>query len=78
MRTNEDGPADTRMMGIVHDALRRDLARVRATLACPVPPARRRALAAHVDWMMDFLHAAPRGRGHGPLPDGAGDQPGGG
>jgi hypothetical protein len=29
MRTNDDGPADTRMMGIVHDALRRDLARTR-------------------------------------------------
>ena len=43
MRTNDDGPADTRMMGIVHDALRRDLARTRAALASPVPPAQRRA-----------------------------------
>ena len=68
MRTNEDGPADTRMMGIVHDALRRDLARVRAALACPVPPARRRALAAHVDWMMDFLHEHHEGEDAGLYP----------
>ena len=65
MRTNDDGPADTRMMGIVHDALRRDLARVRAALACPVPPARRRALAAHVGWMMDFLHEHHEGEDAG-------------
>jgi hemerythrin-like domain-containing protein len=68
MRTNEDGPADTRMMGIVHDALRRDLARVRAALACPVPPAQRRALAAHVDWMMDFLHEHHEGEDAGLYP----------
>ncbi len=30
MKKDMDGPADTRMMGIVHDALRRDLARARA------------------------------------------------
>ena len=68
MRTNDDGPADTRMMGIVHDALRRDLARVRAALACPVPPAQRRALAAHVDWMMDFLHEHHEGEDAGLYP----------
>ena len=62
------GPADTRMMGIVHDALRRDLARTRAALDGPLPEARRRALAAHVDWMMDFLHAHHKGEDAGLYP----------
>ena len=65
---NMDGPADTRMMGIVHDALRRDLARTRAALDGPLPEARRRALAAHVDWMMDFLHAHHEGEDTGLYP----------
>ena len=63
-----DGPADTRMMGIVHDALRRDLARIRAALAGAVPEARRRALAAHVGWMMDFLHEHHEGEDAGLYP----------
>jgi hemerythrin-like domain-containing protein len=63
-----DGPADTRMMGIVHDALRRDLARTRAALAGAVPEARRRALAAHMAWMMDFLHAHHEGEDAGLYP----------
>jgi len=63
-----DGPADTRMMGIVHDALRRDLARARAALAGVVPEARRRPLAAHVAWMMDFLHAHHEGEDAGLYP----------
>lgn len=66
MKKNMDGPADTRMMGIVHDALRRDLARTRAALAGPV--AGRRALAAHVGWMMDFLHAHHEGEDAGLYP----------
>jgi hemerythrin-like domain-containing protein len=68
MKKNMDGPADTRMMGILHDALRRDLARVRAALGGPVPPAQRRALAAHVAWMMDFLHAHHEGEDAGLYP----------
>ena len=28
-----DGPADTTMMGVVHDALRRDIARLQTSLA---------------------------------------------
>ena len=68
MKKNMDGPADTRMMGIVHDALRRDLARTRAALAGAVPEARRRALAAHVAWMMDFLHAHHEGEDAGLYP----------
>jgi Hemerythrin HHE cation binding domain len=52
-------PADTRMMGIVHGALRRDLLRTRDALtAAPYPQGRRRqALGQHVVWMMEFLHA---------------------
>lgn len=68
MKKNMDGPADTRMMGIVHDALRRDLARTRAALDGPVPAARRRALAAHVGWMMDFLHEHHTGEDTGLYP----------
>jgi hemerythrin-like domain-containing protein len=63
-----DGPADTRMMGIVHDALRRDLARTRAALDGPVPEAQRRALAAHLLWMMDFLRAHHEGEDTGLYP----------
>ena len=58
MRTGPE-PADTRMMGIVHRALRRDLLRTRATVSTePYPQGRqRRALGEHVVWMMEFLHA---------------------
>jgi hypothetical protein len=54
-----DDPADTRMMGIVHAALLRDLARARDVLAAD-PPAggsQRRELGRHIVWMMEFLHA---------------------
>ena len=56
--TQPDDPADTRMMGIVHSALRRDLVRARLVLAEPAPLTgeRRTALADHVRWLMDFLH----------------------
>jgi hypothetical protein len=52
-------PADTRMMGIVHGALRRDLLRTRdAAVTEPYPRGRqRRALGEHVVWLMQFLHA---------------------
>lgn len=54
-----DGPADTRMMGIVHAALKRDLYRVREVMrATPPPRGRQRvALGQHVLWMLDVLHA---------------------
>lgn len=56
-KTDPGAPADTRMMGVVHDALRRDLARARAVLTGPTPPAAPRvALADHLAWMMRFLH----------------------
>ena len=56
--TRATDPADTRMMGIVHSALRRDLVRARLVLAEPTPLTgeRRTALADHVRWLMDFLH----------------------
>jgi hypothetical protein len=57
--TRPEAPADTRMMGIVHSALKRDLLRTREVLtASPVPEGRqRKALGEHVTWMMEFLHA---------------------
>ena len=56
--TQPDDLADTRMMGIVHSALRRDLVRARLVLQEPAPLTgeRRTTLADHVRWLMDFLH----------------------
>jgi hypothetical protein len=54
MSTTEDtetaAPADTRIMGVVHRALRRDLDRADRALAGrdELPERQRRALAAHV------------------------------
>ncbi len=52
-------PADTTMMRIVHDALRRDLARAKAALAesSATGAAQRRAIGAHLTWMMGFLQS---------------------
>ena len=65
-----DGPADTRMMGIVHGALKRDLLRAhRVLLASPAPRGRQRAaLGNHVTWMLDFLHAHHSGEDAGLWP----------
>lgn len=70
MKHNMDGPADTTMMGVVHDALRRDLRRTRDALTTGPRPdaARRTALAAHLDWMMQFLHAHHGGEDAGLYP----------
>jgi hypothetical protein len=59
MTLPSDAPADTTMMRIVHDALRRDLARSSATLARPGSPRpeQRRAIGTHLAWMMGFLDA---------------------
>jgi len=56
-RTDPEGPADTRVMGIVHTALRRDLARARDTLTrWPAPfDTQRIAISDHLEWMMRFL-----------------------
>ena len=57
--TSTRQPADTRMMGIVHEALKRDLRRTRQVVGSdPAPQDRQReALGRHVTWMMQFLHA---------------------
>jgi hypothetical protein len=58
MKDDLDRPADTRLMGIVHDALRRDLERARAAISGPLFPAddQRTAIAEHLGWLMGFLH----------------------
>lgn len=58
MRRDPTAPADTSSMGIVHDALRRDLARSRTALTtAPYPDDPQRvAIARHLAWMMAFLH----------------------
>jgi hypothetical protein len=68
--SDPDGPADTRMMGIVHGALLRDLGRARDVLDAPVPPSgdQRRAVGEHVVWMMDFLHTHHTGEDDGLWP----------
>ena len=68
--TKTDAPADTRMMGIVHDALQRDLRRARkCSRRAPAPRGRQRAaLGRHVIWMMEFLHAHHSGEDAGLWP----------
>ncbi len=63
-------PADTRMMGVVHDALRRDLQRAIAALSTSPHPAdaQRVAIASHLAWMMAFLHAHHHGEDAGLWP----------
>jgi len=70
MKTDPNAPADTRMMGIVHSALRRDLTRTTTALSAEHPPsdAQRVALAAHLTWMMDFLHGHHEGEDVGLWP----------
>jgi iron-sulfur cluster repair protein YtfE (RIC family) len=70
MKTVTNTPADTRMMGIVHSALRRDLTRTATALTAQHPPAdaQRVALAAHLSWMMDFLHGHHEGEDAGLWP----------
>jgi hemerythrin-like domain-containing protein len=58
------------MMGVVHNALRRDLRRLDTTLsaASAITPRRRQALSMHVEWMMDFLHHHHHGEDEGLWP----------
>ena len=69
MRTSLE-PADTRINGVVHGALRRDLVRTRATLITePYPQGRqRRALGEHAAWLMEFLHGHHTGEDDGVWP----------
>src|SRR5687767_8381834 len=58
MDDTSEAPADTTMMRIVHDALRRDLRRATTALGSPgTPAAQRQAIGSHLGWMMRFLHA---------------------
>ncbi|MFF7212546.1 hemerythrin domain-containing protein [Streptomyces sp. NPDC008238] len=70
MGTTGSAPADTRMMGIVHGALRRDLERTRTVLASAPYPGLRQgsALGRHVVWLMEFLHAHHTGEDDGLWP----------
>lgn len=70
MDTHLHAPADTRSMGIVHSALRRDLERTRMVLTRePFPEGeRRRAIADHLEWMMRFLHVHHAGEDVGLWP----------
>lgn len=70
MSTDLHAPADTRTMGIVHSALRRDLERTRLVLTTePYPEGKRRStLAGHVLWMMHFLHVHHTGEDVGLWP----------
>jgi hypothetical protein len=65
-----DGPCDTRMMGVVHSALRRDLVRVRMVLHDPdwLTEPRRTGLADHVVWLMHTLHLHHSGEDVGLYP----------
>lgn len=69
MHTHE-APADTRMMGIVHAALQRDLRRARDVLGAEPPPEgrQRRAVGEHVLWLMEFLHGHHTGEDEGLWP----------
>jgi hemerythrin-like domain-containing protein len=59
MRSEPLAPADTTMMRIVHDALRRDLHRAQVAFEAspPPPPEQQLAIARHLAWMMSFLRA---------------------
>ena len=70
MATEPTAQADTTMMRIVHDALRRDLARAHTALSEDPPPgpARQRAIAVHLTWMLRFLRAHHRSEDEGLYP----------
>lgn len=55
---NDSTPADTRIMTIVHNGLRRDLARAHTALSeWPYPdPVQQAAIVNHLNWMIQFLH----------------------
>lgn len=70
MTTEADAPADTRMMRIVHQALRRDLGRAQIALTSTPPPpsTQQQAIARHLTWMMQFLRAHHRSEDEGLYP----------
>ena len=70
MTTDTRYSADTRIMRVVHNALRRDIARAAEVLRTAPPPAQaqRVALADHLVWMMHFLHLHHTGEDSGLWP----------
>jgi hemerythrin-like domain-containing protein len=60
-------PANTRMMRIVHQAMRRDLQRARTVLATNPPPSPRQltAVATHLTWMTQFIRGHHHAEDHG-------------
>jgi hemerythrin-like domain-containing protein len=58
------------MMGIVHDAFRRDFTRARRVLSSQFAPPRRQreAIGRHVEWMVNFLHQHHHGEDRGLWP----------
>lgn len=70
MSIDPNAPADTNMMRIVHNALRRDLRRARVVLTRVPPPDERQctAVADHLVWMMSFLDAHHRSEDEGLYP----------
>jgi hemerythrin-like domain-containing protein len=70
MTIQPDAPADTRMMRIVHQALRRDVGRAQAALTSTPPPSpqQQHAIGRHVTWMMSFLRAHHRSEDEGLYP----------
>jgi hemerythrin-like domain-containing protein len=70
MISRDAGPANTAMMVIVHSALRRDLTRTSEALNAETAPgdAQRTAIAAHLTWMMAFLHRHHEGEDIGLWP----------
>jgi hemerythrin-like domain-containing protein len=57
------------MMGVTHDALRRDLGRTADVLQSPrIDDRQRAAVADHTQWMMAFLHAHHLAEDHGLWP----------
>lgn len=67
---NDFTPADTRIMTIVHNGLRRDLERVHRALGeWPHPdPVQRAAIVDHLTWMIGFLHKHHRAEDDGLYP----------
>lgn len=70
MAMDPNAPADTNMMRIVHNALRRDLRRARVTLDHVPPPDARQTAAVlhHLGWMTAFLEAHHRSEDAGLYP----------
>ncbi len=68
--SNNKSPADTSMMRIVHNAIRRDLVRSHEALGAPLPPGERQrvAIARQLLWVMQLIRAHHASEDHGLYP----------